>query len=246
MSRPKIIYLAKGNPGLPKGGFPARWRRHGAFCHTIPIWDHLCRYEQCLTLPPADEPAARIEGATDWDGVGMIWFWSFAAMERARQEPTIGLLVADEEQTFDRVVELTALVAEDIVLRDRGGTHRKLVSFVRRSVGSTRETFLRRWQDHAAALLELPESDRVRKLVLNPAVPSGKGPMAAIDGVVEIGFDTDEDLSAFFGAEEYQELAADEVGFLDLEATIDLVTDETLLYIDPLGDERLISERATA
>ena len=67
--------------------------------------------------------------------------------------------------------------------------------------------------------------------------------MAKFDGILEIGFDTAMDLERFLSSDEWRQALAEEHSFVDGDRSISLITDETLLWLDPLGEEHLISER---
>ena len=240
---PKMIYLARANPSVPVGAFPARWRQHGRFCHGIPVWNHLCHYEQCLALgiDLGERVAASVPGlSSDWDGVGLIWFWSAEALSRAELEPSMKLLVADELETFDQVVAATALVTRERVHRDRGATNIKLISFVKRNGKTSSDEFYDFWGEaHARTLLGSPKGELVRKYVQNFALPDNEGPMAAFDGVAELGFESVEDLKEFFLDDTHQGLLRSaEERFIEIRETVSVLTDETLLLTDPLGQDR--------
>jgi EthD domain len=248
----KMIYLARANPELPEGGFAERWRQHGALSRTLPIWRHHRKYEQCLTLESGELPAEAIPGfQADWDGVGLIWFWGSESLARAATEPTTAsILGPDELETFDRSVGLTAMITStEDVLRDRGATNVKLVVFVKSGPNVTADEFERRWRDLYASLVEGPESDLVRKCIQSRVVPSqspfeAEPPISEFEGVLEIGFETVADLGRFLASDGYRRVRAEEEDIVDPEATIGVVTDETLLYTDLLGSEDLSADAA--
>jgi uncharacterized protein (TIGR02118 family) len=245
----KMIYLAERNPSLDRDAWVARWRQHGAFCRTLPIWDHIRHYEQCVAVDGAEILQTSPTGPQPqegWDGVGMIWFWSFEALGRAIDEPLRPQLDADELETFNGPVAPTALLAREVVLRDEGGVGAKVIAFVRRKPGLSREDFADYWEHQHAPLFVgcAGISPLLRKYVQNHVLPETTGPMSVFDGVAEMGFSSATDaVRALNSPENLAEVAPDHLNFLDPNDMVVLTTDELVLYEDALGQERVLSLR---
>jgi hypothetical protein len=78
---PKLIYLARRNPGLTRAGFTARWRQHGALGMSMPRWINIRRYVHCDVQQPG------VPGIDEtYDGVGLIWHRSPEARARHRAD----------------------------------------------------------------------------------------------------------------------------------------------------------------
>ena len=245
----KMIYLAERNPALSRESWIQRWRQHGAFCRTLPIWNHICHYEQCVAIDGGEFSATASSGPQPqqgWDGVGMIWFWSFAAMGRAREDPERPRLDADELETFSGPVEPTALIAREVVLRDEGGVGAKIIAFIRRKPGLSHEEFSHYWELHHGPLLLSCEgvSSLLRKYVQNHTLRETMEPMSAFDGVVEMGFASVADAARALNSPEcLANVTPDQANFIDPADMVVLTTDERLLYEDALGQERVLSAR---
>jgi uncharacterized protein (TIGR02118 family) len=245
----KMIYLAERNPRLTREAWVTRWRQHGAFCRTLPIWDHICHYEQCVAVDGDEFAATSASGAQPrhaWDGVGMIWFWSMEALGRAVEEPTRPQLDADELETFSGPVAPTALLAREAVLRDKGGVGAKVIAFIRRRPDLSRKAFSDYWEhEHGPLLLNCSGvSPWLRKYVQNHTLPETPEPMNVFDGVVEMGFATAADaVRALTSPENLADVTPDQANFMEPADMVVLTTDETVLYEDALGRERVLSLR---
>jgi uncharacterized protein (TIGR02118 family) len=246
----KMIYLAERNPRFDRPEWVERWRQHGGFCRTLSIWDHIRHYEQCVALDA--QPLVQSStvgpqpGERGWDGVGMIWFWSIEALERAIEEPQRPQLDADELETFSGPVAPTALLAREVIFRDEGSVGAKVIAFVRRKPGLSRQAFSDHWENHHAPLFLGcgGVSPLLRKYVQNHTLDASAGPMDAFDGVVEMGFGSAADAVRALNSPEYvADVNPDHVNFLDPSEMVVLMTDERLLYEDALGQERVLSLR---
>ena len=237
-SSPKQIYIAKRAAELTDATYAARWRQHGSFVRSLPLWQHIRHYEQCLVQSAEDVGGVEIPGLdTDWDMVGMVWFRGPDSFSDAVAEPSVELVYADERETFLEPIAETTVFTQELVLRNDGGTKVKLVAFLKRKPGLTREEFFRHWEHtHAPLFLGVEEvAGHVVKYVQNHVLPWSEGPMAEYDGVVEIGFRSPEDVAKAFGHPAYMErIRPDEEQFVDLDSMVVVATDEALLYEDAL------------
>jgi uncharacterized protein (TIGR02118 family) len=238
LMEPKQIYIARRAAGLTEETYPARWRQHGSFVRTLPLWKYIRHYEQCRALRAAELGGAPIPGvAEEIDMVGMVWFRSPEAVDGALADPSVGQVYDDERETFAEPIADTSLFTREVVGRDEGATKIKIVAFVQRRAGTTREEFSQYWEHrHGPLFLGATEvTGDVTKYVQNHVLPSNTGPMDEFDGVVEIGFRTIGDLQAAFNHPAYLDvIRPDEQRFLNLERMIVVITDETLLYEDAL------------
>jgi uncharacterized protein (TIGR02118 family) len=246
----KMIYLAERHPQFTREQWVARWRQHGGFCRTLPIWDHMRHYEQCVAIDGSQFVNTSVSGpqpgAAGWDGVGMIWFWSMEALGRAIDEPRRLELDAEELETFSGPVAATTLLAREVVLRDMGGVNAKIIAFIRRKPAISREQFSEYWEyRHAPLVLGCGGSSLLlRKYVLNHTLDATPEPMSAFDGVVEMGFASLEDAARLLHSPDYlADVMPDQVNFMETTDVVVLTTDESLLYEDALGQERILSVR---
>jgi uncharacterized protein (TIGR02118 family) len=130
--------------------------------------------------------------------------------------------------------------AEDreIVLRDTGATSVKLVGFLRRKPGHSRDEFAAHWEHvHGPLFLGSEEVGAyVTKYVQNHVLEDFTGVMGdRYDGVAEIGLARIEDVPKLFARNHLDVVRPDLERFVDLEDMIVVVTDEVLLYEDGLG-----------
>jgi hypothetical protein len=235
---PKQIYIATRPDGASDESFAARWRQHGSFVRSLPLWRNINHYEQCLIQPdPADVGDSIPDREPGYDMVGMVWFRSAETVTEALADPTVEQVYADERETFREPIAETSLMTREVVQRDLGGTRVKVVAFVKRKPDMTRAEFSDYWENtHGPLFLATEEvSGAVVKYVQNHTLESNTGPLNEFDGVVEIGFRRPEEIGAAFGHPAYLErIRPDEERFLDLERMIVVNTDEKLLYEDAL------------
>ncbi len=235
---PKQIYIASRPDGASDESFAARWRRHGSFVRSLPLWAQIRHYEQCLVRHDWSDVGDTIpDREARFDMVGMVWFRSVDAVTAALADPTVEQVYADERETFREPIADTSLMSRELVMRDLGGTRAKVVAFVKRRPGMTRAEFSDYWEnDHGPLFLATEEvSGEVVKYVQNHTLESNTGPLDEFDGVVEIGFREPAQIAAAFGHPAYLEkVRPDEERFLDLERMIVVNTDEKLLYEDAL------------
>jgi hypothetical protein len=235
---PKQIYITKRASDYTREQWGARWRRHGSFVRSLPLWAQIRHYEQCRVLGPSAAEAAQFEGLTDaYDGVGMVWFRSPDAVGAALEDSTVGSVFDDERDVFNDPIADTSLFTREVVFRDTGTTTVKLVGFLRRRRGLTRAEFSEIWEhQHGPLFLSVPEIDaHVTKYVQNHVTDEFTGILGDdYDGVVEIGFSAAEDVSKIFGEEYLARVRPDELRVVDLDNMIVVLTDEVLLYEDAL------------
>jgi hypothetical protein len=236
--KPKQIYIAARASRLTAETYADRWRQHGRFVRGLELWKHICHYEQCRVLHGADLGGLEFPGmASGWDMVGMVWFRSSEDMDQALRDPSVSRVFEDERETFLEPISDTTVFTREVVKRDEGGTKVKLVAFLQRKPGMTREQFSEYWEhQHGPLFLDTDEMTApVTKYVQNHVLPSNQGPFDIYDGVVEIGFRELADIARVFGHPAYlQIIRPDEERFLDAAHQIVMATDETLLYEDAL------------
>ena len=237
---PKQIYITRREPSYSVETWGARWREHGRFVRGLPLWAQIRHYEQCRVLRGTEVPSVGA-ASQDYDGVGMVWFRNPEAVLAALSDPTVGEVFEDEKDVFADPIADTSLFTRELVVRDTGATTVKIVAFLRRRDGLTREEFSHHWEHvHAPVFLGVPEIDEhVTKYVQNHVTERFTGVMGEhYDGVVEIGFARSADIGRIFGQHYLATVRPDEQRFVDLDRMIVVVTDEVLLYEDALGDPR--------
>jgi EthD domain len=235
---PKQIYITKRAPAYSEAQWGARWRRHGSFVRSLPLWAQIRHYEQCRVLSDEAAAPAQFDGLSGaYDGVGMVWFRNRDAVGAALGDPTVQSVFEDEKDVFNDPIADTSLFCREVVFRDTGATTVKLVGFLRRRRGLSREQFSEAWEHtHGRLFLSVPEIDaHVTKYVQNHVLDEFTGPLGDdFDGVVEIGFADLGDVSEIFGQAYLDRVRPDEQRFVDLDTMIVLLTDEALLYEDAL------------
>jgi hypothetical protein len=236
--QPKQFYVAKRSPGMSRGEFRASWRRHGELAMRLPLWANICRYTQGDTaeVPPATRD--RLTGfAQTADGIATVWFRDADAVGRIPVDPDHGLLLADEDRIFERRVARTSLFTEEIVERDLGATMVKLVRFLPRRAGLSRDEFAAAWAlrgrdlDVPAHVRRLVRSYRRSVAVDLPGLDPAGSTLGRYDGVAEVGFASVEELVVavaeddFVGALDASHAAVTEPG-----TSATMITTELLLY----------------
>ena len=116
----------------------------------------------------------------------------------------------------------------------------KLVVLMRRRPGMTRQEFIDYHRDsHANTFMADPTISRLcRGYVLSHPVVSGVDGLddSPFDGVAEVWFDTVDDLREAFSSETYlANVRPDELTFIDVEHSVDFVTEERDLRPPALG-----------
>lgn len=116
----------------------------------------------------------------------------------------------------------------------------KFVVFVKRRPGMTREEFVDYHRNsHAKTFMADPTMRRLcRKYVQSHPVPPGiEGiPESSFDGIAEVWFDSLDDLREAFSSATYlANIRTDEVKFMDLDHSVDLVTEETPVWPEHPG-----------
>jgi NAD(P)-dependent dehydrogenase (short-subunit alcohol dehydrogenase family) len=98
---PKLIYLAKRNPGLSRPQFLKRWRRHGMLGMSLPRWKNISRYVHCDVLHPTTDAAALND---EYDGVARVPLKRFAT---AAEQANAAAWLLSEKASFVTGEELT-------------------------------------------------------------------------------------------------------------------------------------------
>jgi uncharacterized protein (TIGR02118 family) len=109
----------------------------------------------------------------------------------------------------------------------------KMIILCKRRAGLSREDFIWHWSNVHARLAREDQNfwSRVRGYVQNYCLPSAESAGApAWDGVVELWFDSKEELDAAFAGEQTQQvLQADVANFCDMASIVSLLVDENVL-----------------
>jgi hypothetical protein len=234
----KQIYIARRADALSEAQWLPRWRQHGHFVRTLSLWENFRHYEQCRVLSGDEAGAAAPSVSAGYDGVGMVWFRSLAAVEAALSDPSVHSIFDDEKETFAAPIADTSLFTREVVLKDTGATRYKWVAFLPRKAGLSREAFQDHWEHrHGPLFLEQPDvQQHVTKYVQNHVIDEYTGVFGdRFDGVVEIGVHSIEGIVAPMTAAARAVLQPDEESFVDLANMLVVVTDEKVLYEDPLG-----------
>lgn len=113
----------------------------------------------------------------------------------------------------------------------------KLIVFAKRKAGMSFEEFDRYWlENHAKVVQSVPEFMRhVRKYtqchLAKGSGPAGPVAAAEFDGVAELWFDSVEAADLAFKEPRYLEIVRpDELKFVDLTASIGVITNEVPIY----------------
>jgi uncharacterized protein (TIGR02118 family) len=117
----------------------------------------------------------------------------------------------------------------------------KFVVFMKRRAGMTREEFVDYHRTrHAETFMADPTIRRLcRKYVQSHPVPSGTEgiPDSPFDAIAEVWFDTLDDLREAFSSATYMaKVRPDEQRFMDLEHSVDLVTEEHPVWPEQPGE----------
>ncbi|MEM4781332.1 MAG: EthD domain-containing protein [Halalkalicoccus sp.] len=101
----------------------------------------------------------------------------------------------------------------------------KMVQLLLRTDEITHEEFAERWTgEHAEIAAQLPHLEKyVTSLPRDPE-------KAGYDGIVELYFESTEDLATAFESPEGERVQADAAEFVDLEASPSLVVEETVQF----------------
>jgi EthD domain len=115
---PKLIYLAKRNPGLSRQAFVERWRQHGALGMSLPRWKNISRYVHCDVLHRTTDAAPLND---EYDGVGLIWHRSAQARAAHLADTSSRTTMeCDEFETFSQPIVNSCLLAREEVVQRRG------------------------------------------------------------------------------------------------------------------------------
>ena len=189
--------LLRRRPGVAREAFVARWRASSA-ASLRNVVD---------PAPPTAFPPPAFDG-----------------IEISTQARSAGLLadILDQEAT-------TLVRARAFPVIDRGLGPVKFMSLLRRREGTTPEAFSEYWFRRHAPLVEsvVEVSKHFRGYVQNHCVPGTRIGGSPVDGIVEIWFDSIDDLqAAMFSTNYLGELRADEERFVALPNRRMLVAEE--------------------
>jgi uncharacterized protein (TIGR02118 family) len=108
----------------------------------------------------------------------------------------------------------------------------KLVAFLKRKPGMTREEFARRWVgSHAPMAAKLPGLRGYRINIATERQPEGTGPEAVYDGTAELWWDTIEAMEAAFATDLGERAGADADEFASVR--LHLYTTEHVIVRGP-------------
>ena len=84
---------------------------------------------------------------------------------------------------------------------------------------------------HAPILLSIPEAQLMRRLVVSyPADPVAGGDEPRFDAMVEVWFDTEQDMAAMFQSDSFRDTVdPDHANFIDLTSVDQVVTEEVIV-----------------
>ena len=145
----------------------------------------------------------------------------------------------DEEQFLDRAKTEILVLTEHLVYQRPGApVHGGVKLFevpVRAQAHMTRPECHRYWQHvHGAMVLDTPAMvATMRRYSQSHTLDDALVPMLPpmrYDGLAELWFDTDDDLSACFGPEYLATVHLDESSFVDLEQATAFMATEHLIY----------------
>jgi uncharacterized protein (TIGR02118 family) len=119
----------------------------------------------------------------------------------------------------------------------------KFVILLKRRPGMTREEFIRYHRtSHAKTFMADPTIRRLcrRYVQSHPVAPEAEGlPEPPFDGIAEVWFDSAADLREAFSSDTYlANVRTDELKFIDLEHSVDLVTEEKHVWPEQPGGAR--------
>jgi hypothetical protein len=243
MSQPiTSVYLAKRNPGLERGQFAERWRRHGELALSLPFMDPCTGYfhNDVSADPPkgADAHTADL-WSTDYDGVGIVMFAGNEDLESLLTHPTFPILLADEYGAFNEQVEHFTVLCHERLHKSRLGTAHKMILFLRAREGVDAETFAARWLQHVGLVMSSTELGNLvlRYTHCTPMTP-GDDPAIAerldiglgwVAGVASVGFASREDMERYLGHPDRAAIRADLEEFADLSGSVMVATNEVTM-----------------
>jgi hypothetical protein len=135
----RLIYIARRNPAYGHEQWVGRWRDHWALAASQPEIEATRRYIQCEILFDAATPPR--------DGIAITEYRSPGARRAIRSATGFrAVMQADERRVFDRLVVETMLIARHHVIHGAGAGPFKVVRFVTRGPGLSREEFLHAWR----------------------------------------------------------------------------------------------------
>ncbi len=194
----KVMYYAPVPAGRSQAEFRARWREHGEFAMSLPMWRNMTRYVQYEVIAPGEHgvDAAGLEIMSNdrYGGVGAIWFRDEAALQAAIEDPDGAKVLVDEVATFGRELGENLVATREHVILDQGPGAITVMNKLHRVAGVSRESFSEQWLEMGTELAATPELARhLRRYVQSHALPDSPG----WDGMVELEFDSAADFFAF-------------------------------------------------
>ena len=235
----KVVELLVRKPGMTRPEFHEYWRNvHGPLVMSIPeIKRHNVKYVQSHTRAEWHPFLAGSEPL--YDGAAEIWLDSLESALALFAEPAFAdLVVPDEEQFLDRAKTEILVLTEHLVYQRPGAPVHggvKLFEVPVRAQAMTRAECHRYWQDvHGAMVLDTPAMVlNMRRYSQSHTVDDALVPMLPpmrYDGLAELWFDTDDDLSACFGPEYLATVHLDESTFVDLAQATAFLATEHIIY----------------
>jgi hypothetical protein len=212
------MYYAPVPAGRSQSEFRSRWREHGEFAMSLPMWRNMTRYVQYVPVGAGEHgvDAAGLEMMSngDYGGVGAIWFRDDDALQAATVDPDGGRILVDEVETFGRELGENLVATREHVLFDRGPGAITVMNKLHRVGGISRESFSEQWLEMGAQLIATPELARhLRRYVQSHALPGSNG----WDGMVELEFDSSAEFFAFMAEPKTSEwMFPHEAAFIDI------------------------------
>jgi hypothetical protein len=230
----KVMYHAPLPTGRDHAAFRARWAQHGELGMSLPMWQHMVRYQQFDALTGAEhelDPAIDAMLATArYGGVGAVWIRDADALGAVLSDPDVQIMCTDEVKTFGRELGADLVPCRPRTVIDRGPAEVVLLGQVRRQPGIERAELAERWREHGDLVAaEESVARHVAYYVQNHALAEAPG----ADGFVEVGFASMADCAAFIAEPAIGgALAERERQFLRPEALDLVVCHERRLFDD--------------
>jgi hypothetical protein len=239
------VYLARRNPRLARGAFPARWRRHGALALSFSFMDACTGYfhNDVQADPPRDaDPYTAALWTDDYDGVGVVAFPNGGVLEDQFNDPEFPILLADEWGAFNEPVAHFAAMTHETVHKTHIGTAVKFFQFLRARDGVNGDAFAARWLAHVSQVMSSPELAPLilRYVHYTPMATTETGDDdpklrerldigLKVAGIAELGFASRADLEAYLAHPEREAVSRDLYGFADPERSLTVLTNEVTM-----------------
>ena len=233
----KVMYFAPIPRSKSRAEFKDRWRRHGRFAMTLPLWRFIDRYQHFDAMWPGefgltDETCSAAGIDVRLGGVGCTWYRDRGTLDENLDVYDEALpLLKDEEEAFGRQLgtDVVPVVEKRFISRRR--PQLALLSGFSAVPGVGREDFSVRWHSAGEKLVAIPEVERhLVTFAQNHSLDGFEGR----DGLVEYGFAAAEDLAAFLAEPMLAEWTeTDESPLIDSTRTQTIIGAEHVLFDCP-------------